>query len=47
MKAYDFQFDGRFLHEFEMVICNFDSRGLKTVTNGSEIKFNTLLSLEP
>lgn len=45
MKAYDFQFDGRFLHEFGMVICNFDSRGLKTVTNGSEIKFNTVSTL--
>ncbi len=42
MKAYDFEFDGRCLREFGMVICNFDSKGLNTVSNGSVIKFNTV-----
>lgn len=42
MKAYDFEFDGRCLHEFDMVVCNFDSKGLNTVSNGSIITFNTV-----
>ena len=42
MKAYDFQYDNRNLSDFDFVICNFDSRGLKTVTNGSQITFNTV-----
>ena len=42
MKAYDFEFDGRPLSSFNMVICNFDSKGMKTVSNGSFITFNTV-----
>lgn len=42
MKAYDFEYDNKNLSDFNFVICNFDSKGLKTVTNGSEIKFNTV-----
>lgn len=45
MKAYDFQYGERFLHEFGMIICRFDSKGLNTVSNGSQIKFNTISSL--
>lgn len=42
MKAYDFEFDGRTLSSFNMVICNFDSKGINTVSNGSVITFNTV-----
>ena len=42
MKAYDFEYDGRFLHEFGMILCNFDSSGINTVSNGSVITFNTV-----
>lgn len=42
MKAYDFEFDGINLSEFGFIICNFDSKGLNTVSNGSVITFNTV-----
>lgn len=42
MKAYDFEFDGKKLSEFGMVICNFDSKGMETISNGSQITFNTV-----
>lgn len=45
MKAYDFEYAGRFLHDFGMVICKFGSSGLETVSNGSQIVFNTLSTL--
>lgn len=40
MKAYDFEFDGKNLSDFNFVICQFDSKGLNTVSNGSKITFN-------
>lgn len=40
MKAYDFIYDDKKLSEFGMIICNFDSKGINTVSNGSEITFN-------
>lgn len=42
MKAYDFLYDERSLSSFNMVICNFDSKGMKTVSNGSIVTFNTV-----
>lgn len=42
MKCYDFEYDGRKLSEFGFVICNFGTKGIETVTNGSEITFNTI-----
>ena len=42
MKAYDFEYDGRNLHEFGCIICNFGSKGLDTISNGSQITFNTV-----
>ena len=45
MKAYDFMYDGRTLSSFGMVICNFDSKGLDIVSNGSVITFNTISTL--
>lgn len=42
MKAYDFEFDGKRLSEFGMILCKFDSGGLDTVSDGSEVTFNTI-----
>lgn len=42
MKAYDFEFDGRLLSSFDMIICSFGSKGLETISNGSQITFNTV-----
>lgn len=45
MKAYDFEYDGIFLSDKGFIICNFDSSGIDTVSNGSEITFNTVSTL--
>lgn len=45
MKAYDFIYDGVNLSSFGFVICNFNSKGLNTVSNGSHITFNTVSTL--
>jgi hypothetical protein len=42
MKAYDFEFDNKKLSDFGFVICKFNSDGLNTVSNGSNITFNTI-----
>lgn len=42
MKAFDFEYDGINLSSFGFIICNFDSRGMNTVSNGSVITFNTV-----
>ena len=42
MKAFDFEFDSKRLSEFGMVLCKFDSGGLDTVSDGSEVTFNTI-----
>lgn len=42
MKCFDFEYDGRRLSEFGFVICKFDSSGVETIQNGSEISFNTV-----
>ena len=44
MKAYDFQYGEHCLHDFNMMICQFDVKGLNTVSNGSKIVFNTISS---
>lgn len=41
MKAFDFEFDGKKLSEFGMLICSFDSKGVETLSNGSVMTFNT------
>lgn len=46
MKAYDFIYDGVRLSDFGMVLCNFSSLGVETVSNGSEITFNTVSTLK-
>lgn len=43
MKAYDFEFDGKKLSSFDMIICRFGGLdGIETISNGSQIIFNTI-----
>lgn len=42
MKAYDFEFENKKLSDFDMMICNFGDKGLDTISNGSQITFNTV-----
>jgi hypothetical protein len=42
MRAYDFEFDGLNLSSFGYMICKFGSEGLQTISNGSQITFNTV-----
>ena len=37
----DFEYDGLLLSDFGCIMCSFESTGLETVTNGSNITFNT------
>ena len=41
-KAYDFFYDGLKLSDFGFMLCKFDDGGVDTVSNGSEISFNTI-----
>ena len=45
MKAYDFEYDGYSLSDFGYVLCHFGSEGLQTISNGSQITFNTVSTL--
>lgn len=45
MKFYDFEYDGVLLSDLGYTICNFGSNGLNTVSNGSQITFNTISTL--
>lgn len=42
MKSYDFEYDGLHLSSFGLMICDFDFDGKKTISNGSQITFNTV-----
>lgn len=42
MRAFDFEFDGLNLSDFGYMICKFGSEGLQTISNGSQITFNTV-----
>ena len=42
MKAHDFEYDGKTLNSFGMIICKFGSGGVDTVSNGSVITFNQI-----
>lgn len=42
MKAYDFEFAGRTLSSFGCILCSFGEKGLETVSDGCEVKFNTV-----
>ena len=45
LKCYDFEYDGIRLSDKGFMICKFDSGGVDTVSNGSEITFNTVSTL--
>ena len=45
VKCYDFEYDGLTLSDIGFVVCKFGSDGLQTVTNGSQITFNTVSTL--
>ena len=43
MKAYNFEYAGKTLEQFGMILCQFGgSKGLETVSDGSEITFNSI-----
>lgn len=45
MKAFDFEFANKKLSDYNMMICNFGDKGLETISNGSNITFNTVSTL--
>lgn len=42
MKAFDFEYANKNLSDFGLIICNFGDKGIDTVSDGSEITFNTV-----
>lgn len=40
MKIFDFEYDGISLRNMGYIVCNFGSKGLETISNGSQITFN-------
>lgn len=42
MYAYDFEYDGKLLSDFGMIVCNFNAGGLNNTDSGSEITFHTV-----
>lgn len=46
MKAYNFEYAGKTLEQFGMILCRFDgSKGLDTVDDGAEINFTTVSTM--
>lgn len=45
IKFYDFEYDGYKLSDFGLMVCKFDSDGIQTISNGAEITFNTVSTL--
>lgn len=45
MKSYDFEYDGLTLSDMGYIICCFDSNGVQTISNGSQITFNMISTL--
>lgn len=45
MKALDFEYNNLRLSDFGFQICKFDSEDIETISNGSEITFNTVSTL--
>ena len=45
MKAYDFEYDNKKLSDYNFMICSFGDKGLETISNGSQITFNTISTL--
>lgn len=46
MKCYDFEYDGYNLRNKGYIVCKFGSNGIETVSNGSEIVFNTVSTMK-
>ena len=42
MKAYDFEYGGHTLSSYGMILCSFGDRGLETISDGSQVSFNTV-----
>lgn len=42
MKLYDFEYDGLTLSDMGYMMCRFDSSSMQTISNGSQITFNTV-----
>ncbi|MCI8579779.1 MAG: hypothetical protein HFH04_03395 [Dorea sp.] len=42
MKSYDFEYDGLTLSDMGYMMCKFDSSSMQTISNGSQITFNTV-----
>ena len=45
MEAYDFEYDGIALSDMGYILCQFDSGGLQTLSNGSAITFDLVSTL--
>ena len=45
MKCYDFEYDNILLSDLGFMICQFDSSDVETVSNGSEINFETVSTM--
>lgn len=45
MRAFDFSYGDKKLSDFGFILCNFGDKGLDTVSNGSQITFNTVPTL--
>lgn len=45
MKAYDFEYAGIRLSDRGFIICSFGEKGLETISDGSQISFNTVSTL--
>lgn len=45
MYATDFEYDGKCLSDYGMMICRFDSPGLETLSSGADINFQTIKSI--
>ena len=43
--VFDFEYDGICLSSYGMVVCNFGSKGLETISNGSKITFNKVSTM--
>lgn len=45
MNVYDFEYDNMRLSDFGFIVCSFGSKGLQTLSSGSNLTFNTLSTL--
>ena len=45
MKAFDFEFAGCTLSSYGMILCSFGEKGLESISDGSQVSFNTISTL--